>query len=275
MSLRDKIISQLIQANISSPRLESDILIHQYMPDYPQYTKDEEDNIIKAIERRINHEPLDKIIGYKEFYKYTFQVDENVLSPRPDTEILLERALDLISDDKECTVVDLGTGSGCILLSILKEKTKTKGIGVDISMQALKKAKENSQILEVEDRVVFVNKSWEEKDFIKDKADIIVTNPPYIPSNEITTLDVEVKKYDPITALDGGDDGLKCYRDIATITPSILKTNGYILLEVGYNQAEDVAKIFQEKGMELVEIVKDLSGIKRCVILKNKLQNNF
>ncbi|MBQ2884736.1 MAG: peptide chain release factor N(5)-glutamine methyltransferase [Alphaproteobacteria bacterium] len=268
MSLRDTIISQLVQAKISSPRLECDILLRQYMPNYPQYTKEENINLNNAINRRINHEPLDKILGYKEFYKYTFQVDNNVLSPRPDTEILLEKALSFIDDDANSSVLDLGTGSGCILLSILKEKIKAQGVGVDISIDALQFAKKNAQHLKVQERVEFINKSWEEKDFVNTQFDIIVSNPPYIPTNEIETLDIEVKKYDPITALEGGVDGLKCYRDIAKITPLILKTGGYILLEVGYNQATDVANIFEKEGLKIVEIVQDLSGINRCVILK-------
>ncbi len=268
MSLRDEIISQLIKAQISSPRLESDILLHQYVPNYPECTKDEELELRKAIERRLNHEPLDKIIGSKEFYKYTFSVDCNVLSPRPDTEILLEKALGLLDDNKEYNIIDLGTGSGCILLSLLKEKSKAHGIGVDISEKALAKAKENAINLNVADRVSFINKSWTEDDFVKSEFDMIVSNPPYIPTQEIETLDVEVKKYDPITALDGGVSGLKCYEEIAKIAYQLLKKDGYILLEVGYNQAEDVANIFQENGLLLVDIAKDLAGINRCVILK-------
>jgi release factor glutamine methyltransferase len=268
MSLRDEIISQLVQSNISSPRLETDILIKNYMPNYPQYTKEEDGELKKALYRRVSHEPLDKIIGYKEFYKYKFLVDNNVLSPRPDTEILLEKALNLIEDNKQYEILDLGTGSGCILLSILKEKINTTGVGVDISIKALNKAKENAINLEVTDRAEFINKSWEEEDFVSKQFDIIVSNPPYIPTYEIETLDDEVKKHDPMTALDGGEDGLYCYKKIAEITSSILKINGYILLEVGYNQAEDVSEIFQKEGLTLVEIVKDLSGINRCVILK-------
>ena len=268
MSLREEIISQLVQAKIPSPRLESDILLRQYMPNYPEYTKDEELDLRKAIDRRIAHEPLDKIIGCKDFYKYTFSVDNNVLSPRPDTEILLEKALSLLDDDKEYNIIDLGTGSGCILLSILKEKSKACGVGVDISERALVKAKENAANLNVADRVKFINKSWTEDEFVKSEFDMIVSNPPYIPTKEIEILDIEVKKYDPMTALDGGDSGLKCYEEIAKITSQLLKKDGYILLEVGYNQAEDVANIFQEKGLLLVDIAKDLAGINRCVILK-------
>ena len=268
MSLRDEIISQLVQAKISSPRLESDILLKKYAPEYPQYSKEEELELKRAVNRRANHEPLDKIIGYKEFYKYTFSVDSNVLSPRPDTEILLEKALSLIDDSKECNILDLGTGSGCILLSLLKERPKALGVGVDISAKALVKAAENALNLQVGNRVNFINKSWTEEDFIQSEFDVIVSNPPYIPSKEIETLDIEVKKYDPISALDGGDSGLNCYEEIAKITPCLLKKDGYILLEVGYNQANDVAKIFQRNGMSLVEIAKDLSGINRCIILK-------
>ncbi len=268
MNLRDEFIKRLIEAKISSPRLETDIILKNSMPLYPNYTDEQETVAREYLSRRLNHEPLDKIIGKKEFYKYEFKVNNDVLSPRPDTEILVEKALEIIDKDKKYHIIDLGVGSGCIILSILKERHNAKGIGIDISKKALSTAKENAKLLEVGDRITFINSDWNNIVKNNEEFDIIVSNPPYIPEYEYNELDIEVKKFDPIIALVGGDDGLKCYREIADIASIILKKGGYILLEVGYNQALDVIDIFSKKDFSIVEIAKDLSGINRCIILK-------
>ena len=268
MNLREELIQALITEKISSPRLEADIILKNVAPNYPKISSEEEKQVKAMLERRLRHEPLDKIIGYREFYKYRFKVSKDVLTPRPDTEILLEKALSLIPQNKPCRILDLGTGSGCILLSLLKERPKAEGVGLDKSTKALKIAKENAQLLNVENNVQFINKSWNDIDRNKEKFDIIVSNPPYIPSQEIETLDDEVKNYDPKIALDGGTTGLKCYTEIATIAPHIMNKDSHILLEVGYNQAKVVADIFTRVGLKLIQIEKDLASIDRCVILK-------
>ena len=267
MDLREELIKSLIAAHITSPRLEADIILKNAAPQYPEMSEDEKKSAREMLNRRLNHEPLDKIIGSKEFYKYRFKVSSDVLSPRPDTELLVEKALRLIPTDKPCQILDLGTGSGCILLSLLKERQQAEGVGVDKSSAALKIASANAKNLSVENRVRFINKSWQDIEWVS-KFDLIVSNPPYIPSDEILTLADEVKNYDPLIALDGGKTGFKCYEEIAEIAPFIMKDNAYILLEVGYNQAELVADIFQKQNLKLVEIAKDLANINRCVILK-------
>ncbi len=268
MDIRDYLIKRLIEAKISSPRLEADILLKHFAKSFPNISKIEEENIKKAIERRVNFEPLDKIIEKKGFYKFEFKVNSDVLTPRPDTEILVEEALSFIDDSKEYKVADFGTGSGCILLSLLKERKNLKGIGIDISSKALDVAYYNAKMLEVSERVTFYNQSWNEISCKDEEFDFIVSNPPYIPYKEFLELEKGVKEFDPKIALVGGEDGLDCYRDIAIITQKILKKDGYIFLEVGYNQAEDVAKIFCNQGLKLIKISKDLADINRCVILK-------
>lgn len=268
MISRDEIISALIKANIPSPRLEADIILSNGAPEYPNLTKDEDIKIREMLKRRINHEPLDKIIGYREFYKSVFKVNQNVLTPRPDTEILVESALQKIPENASWRILDLGTGSGCILLSLLRERKNCIGTGVDISKEALDVAKENATALGVVERTTLINKSWIEDNFAIGKYDMIVSNPPYIPRKEITLLEKEVKEFDPMLALDGGDDGLECYRQIANISTLLLKDDGYICLEVGYNQAEVVKDIFLIAGLKEAKIIPDLSGINRCVILK-------
>lgn len=268
MNLREELIAALIAAKVSSPRLEADIILKHTAPDYPQISLEETAQARNMLARRLQNEPLDKIIGQREFYKSVFKVNENVLTPRPDTEILVESALSLIPQTSRWQILDLGTGSGCILLSLLAERPYCIGTGIDLSAKALEVATENAENLKLAHRTEFINKSWTEENFIKGQYDIITSNPPYIPSQEINTLEPEVKNYDPLTALDGGADGLNCYREIAAIAPLILKDNGYILLEVGYNQAEDVMRIFSNSGLKPQKIVPDLAGINRCVILK-------
>ncbi len=267
-NLREEIISTLIKAGIPSPRLETDIILKHAAPSYPEVNKAESAKAYEMLKRRINHEPLDKIIGEREFYKSVFKVNQNVLTPRPDTEILVEEAINLLKNKSEGTVLDLGTGSGCILLSILKEYPKLRGIGVDISKKALDVAKENAERLGVATRCTFKNCSWTQLKDLDNSTDMIVTNPPYIESDEIANLEEEVKTYDPKIALDGGKDGYQCYREIAKLAPSMLKKEGYILIEAGIGQAEKIGEIFENEGLVLQKIVQDLGGINRCVILK-------
>lgn len=267
-NLREELIAALVKAGISSPRLETDIILKYAVPLYPKITEAEQEKALTMLQRRLNHEPLDKIIGEREFYKSVFKVNQNVLTPRPDTEILVEEAINLLQEKQSGIVLDLGTGSGCILLSILQECSCMKGIGVDISEKALDVAKENAQRLGVEDRCTFQNCSWQQLEIANESIDMIVTNPPYIASQEIETLETEVKDYDPRVALDGGVDGYKCYQEIAKIAPNILKKGGYILIEAGVEQAQKISEIFEKEGLVLHKIVKDLGGINRCVILK-------
>lgn len=267
-NLREELIAALVKAGISSPRLETDIILKYAAPLYPKMTEEERKKALTMLQRRLSHEPLDKIVGEREFYKSVFKVNQDVLTPRPDTEILVEEAINLLQEKQAGIVLDLGTGSGCILLSILKDCPYMKGIGVDISGRALDVAKENAQRLGVEDRCRFQNCSWQQLEIASESVDIIVTNPPYIASQEIETLETEVKDYDPRVALDGGDDGYKCYQEIAKIAPNILKKDGYILIEAGVEQAQKISEIFEKEGLVLYKIVKDLGGINRCVILK-------
>lgn len=268
MSLRDDFITALIAAHIPSPRMETDIILKASAPNFPEISPKEEKAARDMLSRRLKHEPLDKILGKKEFYKFTFKVNKDVLSPRPDTEILVESALALIDKAKPCRILDLGTGSGCIILSLLKECPHAKGVGLDISDKALNVAKENARVLEVSNRVEFVNASWNDRDFAGEMFDIIVSNPPYISKADIKSLSSEVKDYDPFVALSGGEDGLACYREIANLAPKLLKKDGCILLESGYGQDENIKEIFIKAGLSHIKTVLDLANINRCVILK-------
>ena len=277
MSVYNNLIEKFVKAGIQSPRLEAKLLLAFVLGDngtnfFDVELSDKQQDVLDELvnKRVIDKFPLDKIIGKKGFYKYEFVVNEDVLSPRPDTEILLEKALEL-SHKGEFSALDLGVGSGCILLSVLKENPNACGVGVDVSEKALDVARQNAKNLEVENQVRFINASWFDADFVglfDEKFDIIVTNPPYIPDDDILRLEPEVKSHDPMLALSGGFDGLVSYRRIAEIVPLILKDNGYVLIECGINQADDIVKIFTTQNLNFCEVVKDLSGIDRCVILK-------
>ena len=320
------ILQKLIENHIDTPKLEA-----RMIKEHADKHNLSQEQINQIINERIQGAPLDKILGTKAFYKHDFCVNNDVLSPRPDTEVLVEAAINIIknspispllfsgeariarplagsnsgevhqtSNQQPYTILDLGTGSGCILLSILKDCPNTNGVGVDISLKALKIAKQNAANLNLQTRTQFIKADWfsenfsscvkEEQELSKTcfgksseelkqknkqtKFDIIVSNPPYIPSQDILTLEPEVKNHDPILALDGGKDGLNSYRKLAEITPNLLKTNGCILLEVGIGQAADVNTIFQAQGFITLKILPDLSGIPRCLLfMYNKQQN--
>lgn len=223
------------------------------------------------LEARKKNKPVDKILGHKGFYKYDFCTSEDVLSPREDTEILVEEALALIAQNEYLNVLELGVGSGCVIVSLLADISELQGVGVDVSARALQVADENAQRLGVGERLILKQASWNDADFVQrigKRFDLIVSNPPYIATKEIEELDAEVKNYDPLLALDGGDDGLHCYRQIAKVIPFLLKQGGYLLVEIGEGQAADVCGIFEKYGLQTNKIIKDLSGIERCISLK-------
>ena len=224
--------------------------------------------------RRMNGEPVSRIIGKREFWGLEFLIGGAVLDPRPDTETLVEAALDVLGEeglrDAPLRVADLGTGSGCILLSILSELPEAKGIGVDISTDALIIAKKNAARLGLETRITFIAGNW--CDDLPDGMDMIVTNPPYIETEVIGNLESEVRSYDPLQALDGGDDGLDAYREISENSLQKLRPGGWILLEAGAGQAEAIISIFNNSvwGNEIafLRVISDLNGINRVVAIK-------
>jgi len=280
-SIYEKTIQKLATRGINSPRLEARLLISDVLgvsaDSVSNATTVERYISVKLeenIKKRLEGMPLDKILGTKGFYKYNFKVSEDVLSPRPETEILVEEALRIIQKNRFKYVLDLGIGSGCILLSLLKELPQLNGIGIDASDKAINIAKENATELGISERCQLLNRNWFEDDFIQglnQKFDMIVSNPPYIKTDEIKNLDVGVKKYDPIFALDGGKDGLKDYRQIATLSQKLLKQEGYMLLEIGFNQENDVRQIFEASGLRHISTIVDYANIDRVVVFKKNL----
>lgn len=219
------------------------------------------------LERRLNREPISHLIGKRGFWDFEFIVDKNTLDPRPDSETLIEAVLKTHQKNEELNILDLGTGSGCLILTLLKLFPNATGTGIDISPKALKIAKQNAENLDVQNRVKLLKNNW--NDGITKIFDVIISNPPYIPTKQITSLQKEVQDFEPHLALDGGDDGLNCYRYIAQNISQNLTQNGHIFLEIGQNQENDIIKIFQKNNFKLKFMKKDLGGIVRILCFKN------
>ena len=222
----------------------------------------------KIITRRLNFEPVSKIFGKRDFYNSTFSISDDVLDPRPETENIVEIANNFILEKGYESFIDLGTGSGCIILSILKENKNLTAVGVDISIDAINIAKKNSKDMNLEKRSSFLVSNWLSS--IYNSYDLIISNPPYIPSDEIITLSKTVKNFDPLISLDGGQDGLKCYKEIAEDINRVINKNGRVILEIGYNQAYDVLKIFESKELKLLKIYNDINGLNRILTFESK-----
>lgn len=218
------------------------------------------------IEERQKGKPVSKIFNKKYFWEYCFFVNENVLDPRPDFEIMISEILKTYKNEN-LKILDLGTGSGCLIITILKLFSNFTGTAVDISDKALEVAKLNSRKLEVFDRINFIKSNW--NDNVDGKFDIIISNPPYIETDIIEKLDVDVKEYDPILALDGGNDGLECYKKIAQNIRKNCKDNTKIFLEIGVNQKNSIIKIFSDYGFKFEKSTKDYGGIERILTFSN------
>lgn len=228
-------------------------------------SEDEQAHYKELISRRLQGEPIAKIRGRKEFWGLSFKVTTDTLDPRPDTETLIEAVLDYVENgQKSSRILDLGAGTGCLLLTLLHELKTSAGVAVDISEKALSVAKMNAAELGLENRAEFILSDWGEK--IDGHFDIIVSNPPYITEAEYEDLSVEVRNFDPYLALVSGSDGLECYRKIAPLIDKHLELNGFFAIEIGINQENAVASILKENNLVVLEIRKDLAGILRTII---------
>lgn len=218
------------------------------------------------IVRRAAREPVSRIIGTRGFWKSEFKLSPQTLDPRPDSETLIEAALKY-SDVPPATILDLGTGTGCLLLSLLQEYPKATGLGIDISEEAAATARENAVALNLADRASFLAIDWNDWQ-ASAPFDLVISNPPYIAPDEMAGLEPEVTKYDPVTALVGGDDGLECYRSIAALLPRALKRGGLAVLEIGHLQAEAVKSILALSDIAVIQTLTDLGGSDRAVVAR-------
>ena len=238
-------------------------------------TQDEINTFKKLIKERQKGKPVSRIIRKKEFWKMIFTIDDSTLDPRPDSEVIIQTILNhFIDKSKKLRVLDLGSGSGCLGLSILDEYRKSEAIFFDVSKKSLEMVKLNSLNNKLYERAKFVHMNWFDKKWDakifeiikKTKFDIIIANPPYIPSNEIKDLEIEVKKFEPILALDGGDDGLESYRCIIPKIKKILALEGKFFIEIGKDQENLINQIANSNNLIYKESNKDLSGITRVLV---------
>ena len=216
------------------------------------------------LERRSRREPVSRILGRKGFWKIALKVTPDVLSPRPDTEVIVDLALKAYAERMAFDMADLGVGSGAMLLSILAERPAARGLGTDVSLEALAVARENAANLDLDGRATFLRTSW--GDGLADESfDLVVSNPPYIASDVIETLEPEVRDHEPRMALDGGPEGLEAFRALAPEVLRLLKPGGRFGIEIGYDQALPVRELFVKAGGTQVEVVRDLSDRDRVI----------
>ena len=222
------------------------------------------DHFNTLINQRAKGKPVAYLIRKKDFWKYEFVVNEDVLIPRPDSEILVEKVLKLTKNKNKLNLLDIGIGSGCILLSILKEKKNFYGTGVDISNKSLNICKVNSHKLGLSNRVKLFKSDID--NFNCGKYDLIISNPPYIKKNTLKCLEKDIVDFEPKCALDGGINGLSEIRKVINKSSELIKKNGILILEIGFNQKNSIKKILNNKGFYIKEIAKDLGNHDRCII---------
>lgn len=222
-----------------------------------------------VIRRRVAGEPAAYIIGVREFWSLPFKVTPATLIPRPDTESVIDLVIQLFADrTPPQQILDIGTGSGCLVLTLLHTYRDALGIGTDISAPALSVATENAVALGLADRTTMIEGAWSATQ--AGPFDLIVSNPPYIPSLEIATLDPTVKKFEPLSALDGGEDGLDAYRNVLAESKDIVSADGWIVLEVGIHQADPVTEIARNLGLVAGPRQCDIAGIERAISFHKK-----
>ena len=278
MTIKEIIIeySSKLEEISSTPRLDVEILLQKSLGDVDRLyillnldkvlSEDEEKTFIKYINERLENRPIAYIVGNREFMGLDFYVKEGVLIPRPDTEILVEEVIELAKNKGDINILDIGTGSGAITVSLAKYLPNAKITSVDIEDIPLEVGRINAKSNEVEDRIEFVKSNLFENIDKDMKFDIIVSNPPYIKREVVETLDKQVKDYEPYTALEGGEDGLDFYREITKQSKSYLKEKGILAYEVGHDQSEDVSKLMINGGYTNIYTKKDLQGFERVVI---------
>ncbi|MDF3073981.1 MAG: Methylase of polypeptide chain release factor [Alphaproteobacteria bacterium] len=213
--------------------------------------------------RRARREPMSQILGYREFYGRRFAVTADVLTPRPDSETLIEAVLSHVDRAAPLRLLELGVGSGCLLLTLLAELPQTTGVGVDLSQVALAVARANAATLGVAGRCALIEGDWTSS--VAERFDVVISNPPYIPSKALAQLDPEVSWYEPRLALDGGEDGLTFYRRVAADCERLLIPGGLLAVEIGQGQCDDVTQLLRQGGLEVLESRRDLAGIERCI----------
>ena len=266
-------ISILKENKIPNPHLDSRILLsesinkdikHIILNSKEILNNKQLENFNSYIERRKKGEPIAYLINKKEFWKDEFYVNKDVLIPRPDTELIIEQVLKIYSKQSQIQILDIGTGSGCILLSILKEIPNSYGVGIDISKKSIKISKFNASKLHLTNRTKFIHSSVD--NFKIGKYDLIVSNPPYIKLLNLKYLEKNVINFEPKLALSGGFDGFSKIRKVISKASTLIKKNGKFVLEISFNQKNKVKKILKEEGFYVNKAIKDYGNNDRCIV---------
>jgi release factor glutamine methyltransferase len=273
LELIQKTTAYFEKAGVPNPRLDVELLLAhalalKRMDLYMQFervlTEPELDKLRPLVKRRSAREPLQHILGTVDFCNLTLTVNSKALIPRHETEILVQKAIECLGKDSSGKILDIGTGTGAIVLAILQSCPSTTAVAVDLSEDALTLAKQNAENSKLQSRIEFRNGNLFEAIQKNESFEMIVSNPPYIPSTEIAALQKEVQ-FDPVMALDGGADGLDLIRKIIAEASQFLKSSGFLLIEIGLNQHEAVRKLLEEAKYTKIEIFKDLQGVQRIV----------
>ena len=268
---------ELKKNNISSALLDSELLLSKVIKKDRKFIllnleqeidQNDQNNFKNLIIERSKGKPLAYLTGIKSFWNYDFKINEKVLIPRPDTEIIIEQILHIYDTKNNLNFLEIGIGSGCIGLSVLKEKKSFKATGLDLSQDCIEICRYNANKLGVSDRLKLLKSDID--NLIFRKYDFVVSNPPYIKKFDLNKLDKEIKNYEPKLALDGGLDGLSVIRKVIKKSSDLLKTNGKLILEIGYDQRELVKKILNENNFYINKIIKDLAKNDRCIISTKK-----
>jgi release factor glutamine methyltransferase len=234
-----------------------------------EITAAQKNTLDDMMQRRLRYEPVSRILGTRAFWKSDFKISPATLDPRADSETLVEAVIKHADKDQALNIIDLGTGTGCLLLSVLQELPQATGTGIDISADAIAIAKENAGALGLAARTNFMSINWDEL-APQTPFDMIISNPPYIALTEKENLAPDVRDYDPETALYGGIDGLDCYRDIMRLVPRLLKPHGLIFFEIGATQADAVKGIASQNNIIMLHTYLDLAGHDRCLVARYK-----
>ena len=263
-------LNKLKQKNITNPELDLRILLKHASKKNNEIilsnlNLDNIDIAIfkKSLQKRINRQSIAKIINNKSFWKYDFYVNNFVLDPRPETELIIEQVLTIYKNkNQKLKILDIGTGSGCIAISLAKEFKNASITAIDISQKALEVAAKNSKIHNCSNQIQLKLIDFKN---ISSKFDLIVSNPPYLTNDQFNNADIEVKNFEPKSALVGGDDGLKFYREYSNTLHYLMNKKAYFVCEIGINQRQDCEETFQNSGLRLINIVNDLQGIERIL----------
>lgn len=267
-------IAELTQSGVEAPRLDARILASSILKCEPneilmhvcdEFLEQDYAALLTLVRRRCSGEPVSRILGVREFWSLPFLLSDDTLDPRPDSETIIDAALNLISksQDRAISVLDIGTGSGCLLLALLSEWESSWGVGVDISPGAVQTAQKNADALGFKDRARFCVSNW--VDPLDGQFDLIISNPPYIRTDDVPDLSPEVRTFDPLRALIGGVDGLDSYRRILPDCRRMLKPDGIVIVEFGKGQHKAVESIMRSEGLLRIEGYEDLSGTIRCL----------